>query len=200
MSLNIFSRVFSTSTNATVQHKLYNYFKNTPHFVFLNFGIPHISRILQFPNVQRITLVSSKYYTLNNMINNNVFPNLSYVRQLVDISTPNKSVDNIEEKLAYITKSSHKQIDYEVSYLDFNNSRHLDIKKISNNFSGFNVGEISNNLYTQYLTEYMQATYVEYMKVIDSIHSEDVHLLQEVEELQLQRQRVLAENNRGELR
>lgn len=199
MNLNIFSRVFSTSTHPTIQHKLYNYFKNTSHFVFMDCGVPHISRILQFPNVQRITLVSSKYYTLNTMINNNVFPNLSYLRQLVDISTPNKSVDDIEEKLAYMTKSSHKHIDYEVSYLDFNNPRHLDIKKISNNFSGFNVGEISNNLYTQYLTEYMQATYVEYMKVIDSIHSEDVHLLQEIEELQLQKQTVLAETNREEL-
>jgi hypothetical protein len=200
MNLNMFSRLISTSTSATAQHKLYTYFRTTPHFIFMDFGALPISRILQFPNVQRITLVSSSYDTVGSMINANVFPNLSYLRHLVDVSTSSETLDKIEKNLECITKSKYNHIDYEVSYLDFNNPRHLDIKKISNNFSGCNVGEITNKMYSKYLIEHIKATHDEYMKVINSINSEDVHLLQEVEELQLQKYKVIVENNRGELR
>jgi hypothetical protein len=201
MNFNNFSRLISTSTNThtNTSHKLYSYFKKTPHFVFMNFNTPSISRVLQFPNVQRITLVSSKYQTVNSMINANIFPNLTYLRHFVDISTPQTTVDDVEAKLKYMTKFLDNRVDCEVSYLDFNNPSHVDIKNISNNFSGFNVGNISNTLYSQCLTEYIKATHNDYMSIINSIHSEDSHLLQEIEELQLQRQQVLAENGRGDL-
>lgn len=201
MNLNIFSRSISTSTYTSTRRKLYNYFNNTPHFVFFDFDAPPISRLLKFRNVQRITLIGSSYDTIGHMINTNVFPNLSYLRHLVDISTPPTIVDKVEAKIANMTEFLHHNIvDCEVSYLDFNNPRHLDIKKISNNFSGFDVGEINNTQYSQYLTEYITKTHNDYLNIFNSIHSENSHLLQEVEELQLQQQQVLAENSRCELR
>jgi hypothetical protein len=203
MSLNIFSRCISNcskaSVNSSPQSKLYNYFKNTPHFVFMDYGFPPISRTLQFLNVQRITLIRSNNLAVSQLINSNVFPNVSYIREIVDINTPRDRVLKLEEYLSYMTKYSYNKIDYEVSYLDFNNPFDMVIKKITNNFSGFDVGnEINNGLYAKYLHEYITSTHKEYMNIISSIHSEDAHLLQEAEELHLQTQKVLAEHARGE--
>lgn len=200
MNLNTFSRLISTTTHTSTRHKLYNYFNNTPHLVFIDFSIPLIPRILPFPKVQRITIVGSKYDSVGSMINANLFPNLSYLRNIIDSNTSLKIVDKVEQKLINMTKFSSRHIDCDILYTEFNNSSHLDIKKISNNFSGFDVGgEINIKFYTQYLTEYIKETHSDYMAFIDSIHSEDAHLLQEVEELQLQKQTVLAETNREEL-
>jgi hypothetical protein len=144
------------SVNSNPQVKLYNYFKNTPHFVFMDYGFPPISRTLQFPNVQRITLIRSNQLAISQLINSNVFPNVSYIREIVDVNTPRDRVFKLEEYLAHMTKYSYNKIDYEVSYLDFNNSFHMVIKKITNNFSGFDVGsEINNSQYVKYLHEYI---------------------------------------------
>jgi hypothetical protein len=203
MNLNIFSRSISTRTNAIMnaspQVKLYNYFKNTPHFVFMDYGFPPISRIIQFPNVRRITLIRSNNLAISQLINSNVFPNVSYIREIVDINTPRDRVLKLEEYLAHMTKYSYNTVDHEVSYLDFDNPFHMVIKKITNNFSGFDVGsEINNDLYVKYLHEYITSTYKEYMSIINSINSEDIHLLQESEEFHLQTQKVLAEHVRDE--
>ena len=203
MSLNIFSRYISSCTKASVNSspkaKLYSYFKKTPHFVFMDYGFPPISRTLQFPNVQRITLIRSNNLAVSQLINSNVFPNVSYLRELVDINTPRDRVLKLEEYLAHMTKYSYNKIDYEVSYLNFNNPFDMVIKKITNNFSGFNVGnEINNDIYAKYLHEYITSTHKEYMNTVSSIHSEDAHLLQEAEELYLQTQKVLAEKARGD--
>lgn len=204
MSLNIFRRSISSGTkvimNATSQKNLYNYFNNTSHFVFMDYDFPFRGRIIRLPNVKRITLIRSNPFAISQLIHSNVFPNVSYIRELVDINTPRDKIIKSEEYLAYITKDSYNIIDHEVSYLDFYNPWHMVIKKITNNFSGFDVdNEINNKQYIKYLHEYITSTHKEYMNVINPIHSKDIKLLQEEEEFQLQTQTVLAEHARSEV-
>lgn len=184
MSLNIVSRSYS-KINTNIRSKLYHYFQNTPHFVFMDFEFSSISRTLYFPDVRRITLIKSNYPAVKSMIYANIFPKLSYIRELVHISTPEDKLTQSENLLESITGHFEHTIDYEVAYLDFTNPRHLDIKKISNNFSGFNIGHISNKLYSDCLYEYVTES-----------HSDNSQTLQEIEELQLQRQIVVTENKR----
>lgn len=166
--------------------KLYNYFKNTPHFVFMDSGFPTISKKLSFPNVSRITIVKSNQLLIKNMVYANMFPNLNYIREFVHISTPESKVVQTEKLLHNMVEHNHNIIDYEVLFLDFTSSLHLDIKKITNNFSGFNIGYINNKEYSDYLYEFLRTT-----------HEDKTHDVQEIEERLFQKENVLNEINKN---
>jgi len=147
-------------------------------------GFPTISKKLSFPNVSRITIVKSNQLLIKNMVYANMFPNLNYIREFVHISTPESKVVQTEKLLHNMVEHNHNIIDYEVLFLDFTNPLHLDIKKISNNFSGFNIGYINNKEYSDYLYEFLRTT-----------HEDKTHDVQEIEERLFQKEIVLNEIN-----
>lgn len=178
------SNICSSKIYTHIQTNLYNYFQHTPHFVFMNVGFPTVSNKLLFPNVTRITIIKSNHLLIKNMIHANIFPNLNYIRELVHISTSDSQLIHSDKLLHNMVEHNIKIVDYEVSFLDFTNSLHLDIKKISNNFSGFNIGNINNKKYGDYLYEYLT----------DS--DDTLYDIQKTEELALQREAVYIENKR----
>lgn len=196
MYLNNFNRTIYSHTmkNINKQKQLFHYFQNTPHFVFMNFEYPPISRNLQFPSVKRITLINSNRLYIQNMIYSNFFPNVSYIRELLDINSFNKNSALTENLLKNTVEHSHSIIDYDISYIDFAT---LDIKKISNNFNGYNVGDISNIEYTNFLIEYIKQHSNEYIREINN-KTQSTYMTQDIEEKSLQQKNVLDEIKRNE--